>query len=185
MARRDVSALFSSMIVLEGFLPGSPEPQSLPVEQILRYGEGDPRALGRKCRVSHDVALQRLHECDTRILAATAAIRSPLIISFRLERNAETLDACRITGSIKPHSYNADARVIPPRHQSREEVERAIRATNRSRIQDAFDLLGLPGSGSINIPQALQFKSAHQIVLKKSRRPIAPCQACDDFALPD
>ena len=91
----------------------SREPQALPVEEVLRYGQGDPWASGRKCRVSHHVTLQRFHESDPRILAASAAIGPPLIIGFRLQCDAQPLDAYRIAGCIEPHAGNADARVIP------------------------------------------------------------------------
>ena len=38
-------------------LPKGGKPQALPVEEILRQGQGDAGALGGKCGVSHDVAL--------------------------------------------------------------------------------------------------------------------------------
>ena len=137
------------------------EPEALPVEQILRYCQGDPRALGRKCRVSHQVALQRLHERDPGILAATAAIGPQLIIGFGLQRDAQPLDARRIAGCIEPHSCNADARVVPFRNQPREQVEFAIGAANGRRIQDAFDLLGIARLRLHDHSQAPQFKSTH------------------------
>jgi hypothetical protein len=143
--------------------PEGSQPHALPVEQILRFGKGDPWASRRKCRVSHHVVPKRFDERDTRILAATAAVGPPLVIGFRLQYDAEPLDACRIAGSIKPNSCNADARVISPRDQSREEVECTIRATNGRRIQDAFDLLGIPRFRLHQQPQALQLKSTHQI----------------------
>jgi hypothetical protein len=119
------------------------QPHALPVEEVLRYCPGDPGASGRERCVSHDVTLQRFHESNTRIFAASAAIRAPLIIGFRLKRDAQPLDAYRIASFIEPHSCNADSRVISPRNQPREEVEFTVRATSGSRIQDAFDLLGV------------------------------------------
>ena len=62
----------------------SGKPQTLPVEEVRRQGQGDPWSLGRKCGVRHDVALERFYERDTRIFAAPAAIRPPFIIGFRL-----------------------------------------------------------------------------------------------------
>ena len=107
--------------------------------------KGDARPPGRKRRIGHDVALKRLHEGDTRILAAAAAVWTPLIIGFWLKRNAEPLDAGRVSGFIEPHSRDADARVISFRDQPRKKIELAIRAASRGRIQDAFDLLRIAG----------------------------------------
>ena len=136
--------------------------------------------LGRKCRVSHHVALERFHERDTRILAATAAVGPPLIIGFRLQCDAETLDACRIAGFIEPHSCNADARVVPLRHQPRKQVELAIGAANGGRIQDAFDLLGIARLRLHHDPQALQLESTHRISLMDSRFLTKIRQTSDD-----
>ena len=126
-------------------------------------GQGDARSLGGKCRVSHDVALKRFHERDARILASTATAGPPFIIGLRLQCDAEALNAGRIAGFIEPHSGNADARIIALRHQSRKEVQLAIRAASGRRIQDALDLLGIPRLRLHQHSQALQFKSTHQI----------------------
>ena len=129
---------------LDALIPTkSRKPHTLPMEEVRRQGQGDPRALGRKRRISHHVALERFHERDSRILAATAAVGPPLIIGFRLQCDAETLYAHWITGIAEPHSCNADARVIALRNEPRKQVELTIRAANGSRIQDAFDLLGI------------------------------------------
>jgi len=48
-----------------------------------------------KRRVGHDVALERFRERDTGVFA-TAAIGPPLIIGFRLQRDAEPRDTPRI-----------------------------------------------------------------------------------------
>jgi hypothetical protein len=117
------------------------EPQTLPVEEVLRYSQGDPWHPGRKRRVGHYIALKRFYEGNTRILAATAAIGPALIIGFGLQRDAEPLDPCRIASLVEPHPRDADTRVIIFRDQSREEVKLTIRATRSSRIQDPFDLL--------------------------------------------
>ena len=87
---------------------------------------------------------------------------APLIIGFRLQRDAEPLGACRIASFIEPYSGNADTRVIPPRNQPREEVKFAVRATSGSRIQDAFDLLGIARLRLHQHSQALQRKPTHQ-----------------------
>jgi hypothetical protein len=88
--------------------------------------------------------VQRFHEGDARIFAATTAIGPPLIVSFRFQRDAEPLDAIRFASFIEPYSRNADARVIPTRNQPREQVELTVRATSGSRIQDPFDLQRVP-----------------------------------------
>jgi hypothetical protein len=49
-----------------------------------------------------------------------------------------------IASPIEPHSCNADARVIPPGDQPREEIELTIGTTQGRWIQDAFDLRGAP-----------------------------------------
>ena len=98
------------------------EPQTLPVEEVLREGQGNPRAFGRKRRVSHHVTLEVFAKSDPRILAASAAIRPQLIIRFGLQCDAEPLDARRVAGLIELHSRDADARVISLRDQTREEV---------------------------------------------------------------
>ena len=134
------------------------------MKQILRYGQGDPWADGRKRRVSHHVALEWLNKRDTRILAATAAVGLPLIIGFRLQCDAEPLDSGRIAGLIKQNSCNTDARVIALRDEPWKQVKLAIRAANGSRIQDAFDLLGITRLRLHHLPQALQFKSTHKIL---------------------
>ena len=138
------------------------EPQSLPVKQILRYCQGDPWATGRKCRVSHYVALQRFDKRDAGILAAATAVEVPLIIGFRFQCDAEPLNACRIAGFIEPYSGNADARVIPPRNQAREQVKFTVRATSGGRVQDAFDLLRIPRLRLHQHCQTPQLESARQ-----------------------
>ena len=125
--------------------------------------------MGRKRRIGHHVALERFDERDTRILAATAAVGPALIIGFRLQCDAETLDAYRIAGVIEPHSCNPDARVVPLRHQPRKQVELSIGAARGSRIQNAFDLLGIARLRLHHDPQALQFESTHRISLIDSR----------------
>ena len=95
---------FDALIRAEGR-----EPEALPVEEVLRYGQGDPWAIGRKCRVSHQVAPERFHKRDPRILAAAPAAGLQLIVGFRLQCDAEPLDACRIAGFVESHSCNADA----------------------------------------------------------------------------
>src|ERR1035441_8124579 len=98
----------------------SSKPQTSPVEDIFRYGQGNPRSMGRPCRVGHQVSLKRPHKCDARILAASATIGSPLIIGFRLQCDSKPLDACRIAGFIEAHSCNSYARVISSCDQTRE-----------------------------------------------------------------
>ena len=92
----------------------------LPVKGVLGYCPGDARTSGRKCCVCHHVALQWLHEGDTRVFASSAAIGPPLIIGFRLQCDAEPVGAYGIASFIETYSRNADTRVIP-------------RATNRGK----------------------------------------------------
>ena len=92
------------------------------------------------CRVSHDVTSERFDKRDTRILAAAGTVLPPLVIHFGLQCDTEPLDSGRITGLIEQDSRYADAGVIAPRDQPREEVELTIRATRGGRVQDAFGL---------------------------------------------
>jgi hypothetical protein len=78
------------------------------MEEVLRHGQGDAWTFGRIRRVSHDVTMERLHERDARILAATAAAGPTFIIGFRLQCDTEPLNACRIASYIEPYSCNAD-----------------------------------------------------------------------------
>ena len=85
------------------------QPDPLPVEQILRHGQRNSGSARRKRRVSHDVMLEWLDKGNARILAAAAAVRSPLVISFRLKRNAETFDSGRVAGFVEFYAGDADA----------------------------------------------------------------------------
>src|ERR1039458_2718373 len=50
------------------------EPETLPVEEVLRHCQGYPWTQRRKCGVGHDVVLQWFHIGNAGILTATAAI---------------------------------------------------------------------------------------------------------------
>ena len=49
---------------------------------------------------------ERFDEGDTRILAAPAAVGAPLVLCFRLQGDAESLDGRRIARSIELYSRN-------------------------------------------------------------------------------
>ena len=104
------------------------EPQPLPVEQVLGFGHGNPRADGRKRRVSHHVALERFHERDARVFAAAAAVRPLLVVGLRLQCDAEPLDSTRIAGVIEANPRDADARIITRARRAGE--------TDKARYQD-------------------------------------------------
>jgi hypothetical protein len=110
------------------------ESKALPVEEVLRYSQGDPWTFRRKRRVDYDLALKRFDKGDAGILATTAAIGPPLIVGFGFQRDAEPFDPGRIARSIEPHSHNADARVIIFRDKPRKEIEPAGRSTRGGRI---------------------------------------------------
>src|ERR1700728_1498447 len=137
------------------------EAQTLPMEEVLRLGQGNPWAVRGIRRVSHQVVLERLHESDARVLAA-AAVGPPLIVGFRLQCDAQPLDACGIAGFVEAYSCNANARVIASSDQPGEQIELTIRATNGSRVQDALRLQGITRLRLHHQADALQFKSAHQ-----------------------
>ena len=139
------------------------EPQPLPVDQIVRYGESDPRADGRKGRVGHHVAMQRLHECDARIFAATAAVRQPLVVGLRLQCDAEPLDPTRIAGVIEANPRDADARIIASCDETGKKIKLTIRTANGSRIQDALDFLRITRFRLHDLPEPLHSKAVHRL----------------------
>jgi hypothetical protein len=144
------------------------ESQAPPLEQILRYGQSYAWTLGRKRRVRHHVEVERFDKRDAGILAATCTIRQPLVIRFRLQCNAQPLDAFWITSLIKTNSCDADTRIIALGDQPRKEVELTIRAANDSRIQDSVDLKRVARLGSHHYPKALQLESTHKPRLEQS-----------------
>jgi hypothetical protein len=146
---------------LKGFKGRQPDP--FPVKQILRHRQCNPGSARRKRCVSHDIMLERLDKGNARIFTTTAAVRSPLIIGFRLKRNTESLNSGRIAGIIKPNPSNADAGKISSRDESRKQVKFAIRATSSRRIQDTLDLLRITWFRLHYQPQALQLKATHRL----------------------
>src|ERR1017187_3225004 len=108
--RKDAGILVVHAVELNALVwqEGS-QSQALPAEQILRYGQGDPWASSRERRVSHHVVPQRFDKRDTRILAAAATVRSPLVISLRFECDAEPLDSGRVAGFVEFYAGDADA----------------------------------------------------------------------------
>jgi hypothetical protein len=107
--------------------------------------------------------LERFDKGNAGILAAAAAVRSPLIIGFRLERNAEPLNTCRITSFVEFYAGNADARKISTRDKSREQVKSAVRAASGSRIQDTFYFHRIARIRLHYQTQTLQLKAAHRL----------------------
>jgi hypothetical protein len=85
--------------------------------------------------------LEWLDKGNARILAAAAAVGSPLVINFGFERNAETFYSARISGVIEFYASDADARIVVLCDEPRKQVKLAIRAASGRRIQDAFDLM--------------------------------------------
>ena len=167
--REDAGVLIVHAVKLNAVIrPEGSQPQALPAEQVFGYRQGDPWAFRRKRRVSHYVAPERFDKRDTRILAAAATVASPLVIRFGLQCNTEPLDARRVAGLIKPHACDADARVIAPRDQPREEVKLTIRATRGSWVQDAFGLQRIARLRLHHQPKALQLKSRHRLTSQRS-----------------
>ena len=162
--REDAGILVVHAIELDAVIRlESCQPQSLPVEQILRNGQGDSWASSRKRRVSHHVVSKRFDKGDTWILAAAAPVRSPLVIRFRLERNAQPLDTGRVAGVVECYAGDADARIVALCDEAREQVKLAIRAANSSGIQDTFNLLRIARFRLHHQPQALQLKAIHRL----------------------
>ena len=167
----DAGILVVHAVELDAFIRAEGrEPQTLPVEQVLREGQGNPRAFGRKRRVSHHVTLEVFAKSNPRILTASAAVRPQLVIRFGLQCDAEPLDARRVAGLIELHSCDADARVIPLRDQTREEVKLTIRAANPGRVQDPFDLQRIARLGLHHHPKPLHLKSSHHVLSSQRSR---------------
>jgi hypothetical protein len=110
-------------------------------------------------RISHDVSPERLHEGDPRILATAAATGTPLIIGLRFQCDTKPLNIRWVASLIELHASNADARIISLCDQPREEIELAVWTARGRRIQDALDLMGISGSGSIIIPMRCNLHS--------------------------
>ena len=144
------------------------EPESLPMEQILRNGEGDPWANGRKRRIGHYVALKRFDERDARILAASAAMGRPLVIGFWFERDAQALDAAWIAGLVEFDAGDTYPGKIPLGDEPWKQVEMSVAATHSGRVQDAFDLLRVARLRLHQHPQALQLERDGQAFLQTS-----------------
>jgi hypothetical protein len=53
--------------------------------------------------------LEWLDKGNAGILAAAAAVRPPLVICFRLQRNAEPLDSAWVAGFVEFYARDADA----------------------------------------------------------------------------
>ena len=106
--------------------PKGGKPHSFPVEEIFRHRQCDSRTARRKCRVAHDVTLQRFYKGDARILTAASAPGPLFIISLRFECDAQPLDTYRIAVFIEAHARDANARVVAMGSQPREEVKLAI-----------------------------------------------------------
>jgi hypothetical protein len=138
------------------------------MKQILRNGEGNPWADGGERRVGHHIAPERFHEGDPWILAATTPVRTPLVISFRLERYAEPLNPTWIAGLVELDAGNTYPGKIALRHEPWKKVQMSVRATNGSRIQNAFGFLWVAGFRLHEHPQALQLKVAHGFSLRQA-----------------
>jgi hypothetical protein len=119
--------------------------------------------------------MERFYERNARILAAASSVGPPLIFGFGLQRDAETLDTCRIARFVEAHPRNSDARIVAARDEPREQVELPIRATRRSRIQDTLDLMGISRLGLHQHSQTLQLKPAHRFPLNIRQRNFQQC----------
>ncbi len=85
------------------------EPETPPVDEILRLGQSNPRSSGGERRVGHDVAMDGFDERDARVFAATAAVGSSLVVGLGFECDAEPFDACGIACVVEPDARDTDA----------------------------------------------------------------------------
>jgi hypothetical protein len=107
--------------------------------------------------------LKRPHKGHSGVLAATTSIGPPFIIRLRFQRDAEPLDARRIAHFIELYTRYPYARIISLCDQPREEIEFAIGAASRSRIQDSFYFLRIARLRFHQQSQAVKFEFAHRI----------------------
>ena len=113
--------------------------KALPVEEILRYRQGDPGARRRQCGVGHDEPLERLDVRDPRILAA-ATTRPSLVRRVGLKGDAHPIDAGRVAIVVEAHAGDADSRVVASSDESWKQVQLAVRPADRGRVQHTFGL---------------------------------------------
>jgi len=141
---------------------------SAAVEEIFRYGQRNARAIGRKCRISHHVALQRLHEGDTGIFAAATTIRPALVLGLRLQCNAKP---------FRPQSDRPLHRTAPeqsrcannsPLRRAGERGKADHRPAGRRRIENAFGLLRIAWLGFHHHADAFSLNSVIQSRLEVS-----------------
>ena len=129
--------------------------------QVVRHRQGNARAGGREGRVGHHVLPQRLDERDPGVFAAAPAVGTLLVLGLGLEGHAEPLDTEGIAVAIEEDPRHADARVVAPGDEPREEVELSVRAADDGRVEDALGLLGIRRLGSHDGPQPAHLESAH------------------------
>jgi hypothetical protein len=107
--------------------------------------------------------LKRFNERDSRILAATAAMGRPLVISFRLDRNAKPLNSARISGLVEFDAGDANPGKIPLSHEAWKQVEMSVMAAHSGRVQNTFNLLRVAGFRFHEHPQALELEGNIQL----------------------
>src|ERR1700733_1051412 len=112
---------------------------------------------------------KRFDKRDSRVLAA-ATVRPPLVVRFRLERNAEPLDSRWIARLVKTNARDANARIIASRDEPWKQVQLTITAANRSRIQDALGLQRIAWFRLHDLAQAMQLKVTHRRSSRESRQ---------------
>jgi hypothetical protein len=100
------------------------------------------------------------------IVAPVAAVRSPLVIHLRLERNPEPLDSARIAGFVKLNASDADARIVTLRNEPWEKAKLTIRAANCSGIQNSF--VRITWFRLYEQPQTLQSETTHRLSSSRS-----------------
>ena len=144
------------------------QPQPFPMKQVFRNGEGNPWTHGRECGVGHHVPLKRFNEGDARILAAAAAMRRQLVISFGLKRDSQALDSAGIASLVELNAGDADPGKISLGHEPWKQVEVSVRPTNGSRVQDAFDFLRVAGLRLHQHPEALQLERDGQLFSRQA-----------------
>ena len=100
--------------------------EPFPIEQIVGGRKGDARAVAPEGRVGHHVALKLFDKSDARVFASAAAWMQ-LVVCFRFECYANTLNANRIALVVELHTRDANARKIALPNEARKKVKLPVR----------------------------------------------------------
>jgi hypothetical protein len=129
--------------------------------------------LRRERGARHDIAIERLDECDARIFATAGPIIAHLERFLGLQGNPEPIDALGVAGRIEEDARNADAGVVASPDKSWKQVEVAVAASRGARIENVLDLLRIAWLRHHDDADPLQLNRTHV-----ARWPVAIRSVC-------